>query len=88
MKYLHKIFHGRIAGTPQKQPQPGKTQVENSAGVNPVMLPAGLAMLVTNPFSTGSAIWTKTIGMLWVNCCKGATVSEDSPTMTLGLLPY
>jgi hypothetical protein len=52
--------------------------------VNPVMLPAGLAMLVTNPFSTGSAIWTKTIGMLWVNCCKGATVSEDSPTMTSG----
>ena len=32
MKHLLKIFHGRIAGTPQMQPQPGKEQVENSAG--------------------------------------------------------
>lgn len=32
MKHLLNIFHGRIAGTPQMQPQPGKAQVENSAG--------------------------------------------------------
>ncbi|HYK52296.1 MAG TPA: TROVE domain-containing protein [Candidatus Eremiobacteraceae bacterium] len=30
MAYLKKIFHGRIAGTPQLAPQPGKDQVKNS----------------------------------------------------------
>jgi 60 kDa SS-A/Ro ribonucleoprotein len=32
VKHLLNIFHGRIAGTPQMQPQPDKAQVENSAG--------------------------------------------------------
>lgn len=31
MAYLKQLFHGRVAGTPQSAPQPGKDQVENSA---------------------------------------------------------
>src|SRR5215472_6443327 len=31
MAYLKKLFHGRVAGTPQGAPQPGKDQVKNSA---------------------------------------------------------
>jgi 60 kDa SS-A/Ro ribonucleoprotein len=32
MKHLKKIFHGRLMGTPQMQPQWGKDQVANTAG--------------------------------------------------------
>ena len=31
MAYLNKLFHGRVAGTPQGVAQPGKDQVKNSA---------------------------------------------------------
>jgi 60 kDa SS-A/Ro ribonucleoprotein len=32
MAFMKKIFHGRVAGTAQDQPQPDKDQVKNSAG--------------------------------------------------------
>jgi len=50
--------------------------IENSAGVNPVMLPLGRARLVTKPLSTGSFICVNTMGMVWVSRRSGATVSE------------
>lgn len=32
MAFLNRLFHGRVAGTPQDQPQPGMDQVKNSGG--------------------------------------------------------
>jgi hypothetical protein len=38
--------------------------IENSAGVKPLILPPGCARLVTKPLPTRSPICKKTIGML------------------------
>jgi len=46
---------------------------------NPVVLPPGLAKLLTNPSLTGSAVPTNTIGIVRVACCNGP--APPAPTV-------
>src|SRR5215831_5680989 len=58
--------------------------IENSKEVNPVMFPPGRAKLGTKPCPTGSATFTKTIGIDGVACAMAASAGVAAATITSG----
>src|SRR5262249_40125115 len=58
--------------------------IENSKEVNPVMFPPGRAKLGTKPCPTGSATFTKTIGIDGVSCAMAASAGVAAATITSG----
>ena len=58
--------------------------IKNSKEVNPVMFPPGRAKLGTKPCPTGSATFTKTIGIDGVFCAIAASAGVAAATITSG----